>query len=562
MLSCFIKYFNVLIKSEGGKFELFPPYTHTLLLPCFSLARDMTNGGEVDETQRVASDWSAKAKVALTTQSNLQLVARQRPASKRRQSLSRVNCRRKMPDTDGRGPLITPNLDRRALVRVILQALEENGYSRAAEALQEESGIQFESVPVQRFREAILEGDYDDALDLLPELGPDASKAVLSKVRFEIERERYLELLDGKKIKEALICLRNSITPNAADAGQVQILAGLITFYNNPERIRERVGWIGTGRRAREQLLYKIQVALPPTLMVAPHRLDTLINQAMQQQIRACPAHFDRGTINGILQDHLCTNEAFIFNSTNQLLGHNNEVWYAAVSHDGNYLATASKDHSVCIWSLPNGNLIRSLKDHAAGVMHLAWSPNDKMILTCSLDSRARLWDLETGNCSRIFLLNSETIAGVWTEDGQAVIIASQDGNLTRFSRDGMSSLVRRLRCRDLINIDQGLIVALDCEKTVHIIKPNELATLESFNCECPSASSIRTDRTLKVLLLSELSTSTIGLWRRTNRTGTFDCEGTCEGHVNRRFVSRPSFAREDDGLIVAGSEGIFNELT
>lgn len=449
-------------------------------------------------------------------------------------------------------PTDTPPPTDGDLVRLLLQALTEHGYTKTADTLQQESGIVLELPNVTGFRRAILDGNYDRTLELLPKFTTDLT--VISRVIFLVERERYLELLTKRHIKEALSCLRNAVTPNTSDASEVQILAGLMML--TPEAIQERLNWCGPGANSREYLLKRVQQCLPAGLMIEPRRLERILGQALQYQVNCCPAHFAGNMEGGILSDHSCNSESHCFALKANLVGHLDEVWYCAISNDGEYLASASKDNTVVIWSLPEGNLVQTFKEHAAGVLHLAWSPDDKSILTCSLDSRARLWDVESGVCTRIYLLNGEASVGVWTEDGMAVIVASHDGSLTRFSKDGLSSHRLDLRCTDLISLSSDRIAALGHQNGIQILSSEDLSFIDSFWAGETRTTSLSSNKSSTSFLVNEMAFGMIALY---NLDGSsFALANSFTGHRNERFVVRSCFAREDEGLIVVGSEDGF----
>lgn len=486
-------------------------------------------------------------------------------------------------------------------VRIILQALRENGFERSAEMLREESNIELESSEVATFKEAILNGDYTMALGLLGSLSPDLSETTMNRIKFEIARERYLELLEERQIKAALGFLREAITPNAAEPKDVHSLASLIAYSGNNGAIHEKAQWHGRGRASRDLLLEKIHCLLPKGLMMQPGRIGQLFQQAFAYQRSQCRGHVRSPPLSleaedGLLADHRCSRDAFVL--TNRLRiakAHTDEVWFCAFSPDGRRLASASKDSSVMIWSVPEGALVYALKEHAAGVVHLAWSPDGQTLLTCSLDSRARLWDLRTGQCVRIFLLNGEATAGVWCRSGDAVIIASQDGTLNRFARDGTASTKRPLRCLDVAVLSDGRIGGLDAEMCMHLLSSDTLQTFKSWRISDPDgpATSFRFSRDAKQLFFTEINPSTITKWvLKEGETGSaavaeaeaeaeaeekeedddnddqgekdfsggkgrevYECDCSYMGHVDSRFLIRACLMRPDEGLIAVGSE-------
>jgi len=99
------------------------------------------------------------------------------------------------------------------------------------------------------------------------------------------------------------------------------------------------------------------------------------------------------------------------------LEGHVDEVWHIEFSHNGKFLASASKDTTVIIWSVEvslnlvyffkflgcslnitsndqqQRNAIHILTDHEEAVSYLSWSPDDSQLLSCGRDKKVKLWD-------------------------------------------------------------------------------------------------------------------------------------------------------------------------
>ena len=63
------------------------------------------------------------------------------------------------------------------LVRVMMQTLNELGYSKSVAALEDECGLKLHSDEVLRFREGLLRGQWAECLALLPHLRADLTAA-------------------------------------------------------------------------------------------------------------------------------------------------------------------------------------------------------------------------------------------------------------------------------------------------------------------------------------------------------------------------------------------------
>jgi WD40 repeat protein len=93
---------------------------------------------------------------------------------------------------------------------------------------------------------------------------------------------------------------------------------------------------------------------IPSSLMIPPRRFVTLLDQARLHQISQCiyhnapvtPQHFS------LYADHTCDTDLFPRITTTILQVHTDEVWSLEWSHSGKFLASASKDRSVIIWSV------------------------------------------------------------------------------------------------------------------------------------------------------------------------------------------------------------------
>ena len=93
--------------------------------------------------------------------------------------------------------------------------------------------------------------------------------------------------------------------------------------------------------------------------------------------------------------------------------GHSAALKTVAISPDGKFLATGSRDKSVKLWDYQSGLEIRSLIGHDHTVNGLSFSPNGLYLASSSADGTARIWDVLTGKEVFISPKSSEYVTSV-----------------------------------------------------------------------------------------------------------------------------------------------------
>ena len=76
------------------------------------------------------------------------------------------------------------------------------------------------------------------------------------------------------------------------------------------------------------------------------------------------------------------------------LAGHEDAVYSAAFSPDGQRIVTASWDQTARIWEAETGRQLHTLAGHEELVFSAVFSPDGRRILTASDDKTARIWDV------------------------------------------------------------------------------------------------------------------------------------------------------------------------
>ncbi|KAL5529369.1 hypothetical protein ACEPAG_5354 [Sanghuangporus baumii] len=396
----------------------------------------------------------------------------------------------KSPDASRSAPHVIPRvhlpgtrlfeescIDRQEFVRLVIQSLRDVGYLESASTLEAESGYQMEAPGVSQFRSCILNGRWADAESSLPSLGVNDEES-LRVSRFLISQQKYLELLELQSVNAALHVLRNELAPLNVDVDELHSLSSLI-MCSNAEDLRQRAKWDGAAGTSRRTLLSSLQRFISPSIMMPQRRFAALIEQAFAYQRMNCLYHNTPYAPESfsLYTDHRCSREDFPLLTTNILKEHDDEVWNIKWSHDGQYLASASRDKSAFIWLIgkeiePNVRecaLEKKLRDHNDPVGCLAWSPNDTVLLT-STDSNIKIWNAKSGLCLRDLDSHEETVSALeWLPDGSGFLSAGLDRKIILWDADGSNKdlwIKTSVRVTDLAiapDLSKMVVVGLEC---------------------------------------------------------------------------------------------------
>jgi hypothetical protein len=308
------------------------------------------------------------------------------------------------------------------------------GYKDAAESVGRDSGIDLENPTVASFKNAVLEGAWRRAEELVNEATSAdteedqessyanglvlASSASKDEMRLHIRRQKYLELIQLRRqgdLERALGVLQTELVPLLRDQPEtLRPLAGLL-MCRDSEELMTQANWDGVQGKSRQTLLSVLSKHISPAVMLPKHRLADLLHQAEEAQLHNCVYHTLPGRPS-LYTDHICDKSMFPSECVLELNEHSGEVWKVAFSHDGTKMASCGSDQFVIIWDVPTFNVLHKLTvtgvndvaddeyNGVLGVGSVRWSPNDSMLVTCGRDHYAKIWNVPVRRTPHIFV--------------------------------------------------------------------------------------------------------------------------------------------------------------
>jgi WD40 repeat protein len=134
----------------------------------------------------------------------------------------------------------------------------------------------------------------------------------------------------------------------------------------------------------------------------------------------------------------------------NRLEGHTNNVLDVAFNANGQFIATASTDETVKLWS-PDGTLLHTLDPQQKAITSVSFSPDGQLLATSGIEPTVNLWQIQACDNDSICIKPFAKLQGhqepvnrvSFSPDGLYLITASADKTVKLWKPDG--TLVKTL---------------------------------------------------------------------------------------------------------------------
>jgi WD40 repeat protein len=111
-------------------------------------------------------------------------------------------------------------------------------------------------------------------------------------------------------------------------------------------------------------------------------------------------------------------------------LAHPAAVSGFALSPDESQLLTWADDHTVRLWDLASGTLLRQFPGHRGKILNAAFSPDQRYVLSSAKDGLAKLWDTEGNVLTEWFINPDRPLPALFLPDGQHVAVADASNRM------------------------------------------------------------------------------------------------------------------------------------
>jgi len=127
----------------------------------------------------------------------------------------------------------------------------------------------------------------------------------------------------------------------------------------------------------------------------------------LRDEKTAVTSYSDNGVYNAVNYINISDGSLIITFNGQHTMG-TGQINSLVISPDGKTVLSGSGDHTIKLWNIADGNLIKTFNGHTGAVNSAVFSPDGKTIISGSEDNTIKVWDTEKGNLIYTALTNKE----------------------------------------------------------------------------------------------------------------------------------------------------------
>ncbi|KAI8108418.1 hypothetical protein M9434_006444 [Picochlorum sp. BPE23] len=376
------------------------------------------------------------------------------------------------------------------VIKVILQFCKENDLQESFRTLQKECGVTLNTVEsVDSFLDDIKQGKWDKVLLEVADLQIPVKKLEA------LHEQIVLEMVELREVETARALLRQSEALMALRSEDPERYLALEKVCNRT-LIDPKLLYQGSSRHKRRDAIVKLFQT--EVRSVPPSRLMVLLGQAMkwQRQEGLIPSNTSFDIFSGKVPTSVDDEDVFpsqqditikfgaksypecalflpdgtgfvtgsadgfievwdvwtgslksdlSYQASEKFMTHESSVLSVAISHDGQLLASGSKDGEIKVWKLQNGQCLRKFEAaHMEGVTSLMFSNEKNKILSSSFDGTIRIHGIKSGKLLKEFRGHESFVhSAVFSPDEQSILSTSADSSVCLWNVSSSDCQVR-----------------------------------------------------------------------------------------------------------------------